>query len=80
MPSFRHAGLLPSFSDFATLTDDELFHLEESLIKDLPSLPCTLVLEDSFPGVFLINSLKSWKLAFLKSSFLALLFTCLMSL
>lgn len=49
----------------------------ESLLKDLPALPCSLVLENSFPGVLSTNSLTSWSLTFLKLSFLIL---CLSSI
>jgi len=38
----------------------------ERVLKDLPALFCPSVSEDSFPGVLLDNSLKSWNLAFLK--------------
>jgi len=48
--------------------DGELLHSEESFLKDLPALLCTLAHEDSFQGCFFTNSLKNWKIAFLKFS------------
>ena len=60
--------------------DGELLHTEESLLKKSASSalrPCPWGVSQ---GVLLTNSMKSWKLVFLTFSFLAVLFTCLMSL
>jgi len=45
-----------------------------SVLKDLPALFCSLVLEGGFPADLLTNSLKSWKFAFLKFRVLTSLF------
>ena len=47
---FGHAGLLPSFPDLLHLEMESSYVL--SLLKDLPSLLCTLIHENSFPGCF----------------------------
>jgi len=52
----------------------------ESVLKDLPALFCSLIPEDLFPGVLLTNSLKNWKLAFLKFRVLTELFAVPISL
>ncbi|XP_042685243.1 ras GTPase-activating protein 1-like isoform X1 [Centrocercus urophasianus] len=54
--------------------------LKKAALKICQLCSAPLPMRTVYQGVLLTNSLKSWKLAFLKFSFLILLFTCFMSL
>ena len=75
-----HTSLLPSLPDFPHLDLESSCALRKASLKICQLCSTPLSWRTDSQGVLLTNSLKSWKMAFLKLSFPILLSVCLIFL